>query len=598
LGRAWTISAVAVAGVLAAGAPGQPFGRFGYQAVAQIPDFRFELGGFRAKPARSDLFRFPSPTAVGRVLEISAYSATYWMTGQAGGPNKLRLHDYAPGLEMYFPQGVRLELSATRAPYLSWTEGSVGPGVPTPATGWVLVSFQDDQPPVLIASPSGRVSLQLDGRPGNWRLTSAQPGGQWLRFALPFGQESLATVTVADLGEACARVRRDEALWVQPAPKLLRIDAKETERGVLGTWIFDQPLVRLPWAAWMAPAGGYSTRMPTPRQLVPGPGWETPMAYARDGRFSVEFPMMPVRAGRSVVLGVPDGRKMPLGSAFQLEYVFQLAWETLLATPDASVDALAVGALNDYFVASPQEAEPWTGQRLPFRSNGEGLDLAAAQAFLAECLATAQGQPAPNPLLTSVLWTRDARTWLPSLGDPILRRRAAALAALAGWISTDPAVRLEGALFEAGLAAERGLALWQRERGQEVEIVAREPVERLRRQIFSSPEVWSIDPFLRSLRSGIRIAGEQRAALVEGTGRPQLVWSPAADLPRSLRIVSANPFELQLARNLRSLTRTSQEVWDYVPFGPGRCEAEWISSSWGTDSARFIAPPTYTETSR
>ncbi len=581
---------------LLSGAWGQSFGRFGYQAPAYSPGFKFEAAGFRANQSRADQFSFPSGGSPARAISVSEYSATYWLAGKAGGPSKLRINQFAPGFELYFPQGMQLGLSSTQAPFLSWGEGSVGPGVPTPAGRWVLISFQDDQPAVLLCVPGGDISLKLSGRPTDWRLASENQTGQWVRVCLPFGERPTPTVDVAALGAAVQKVKLNESFWTQPAPNLIKREARTSDLGTVGVWTFDSPLAVVPLAVLLSGKGGYGIKILSKLTPVDATFAETPLAYVQDGRLAIEFPMAPVKAGRSAVIGVPADRKMPLGSAFQLEYVFSLALETLIVTPDMTVDTLANGALNDYLVNAPNEPEPLTKQHLPFRSTGEGMDLAAAQALLAQCMILSKGTFEPNPLFTSILWTRDAMTWMPAIGDPEIRRRTAALGAITGFFSDDPDTRLEGAMFEAGLAAERGRAIWQGNPN-----VFREPIERLRRTAFSVQEVWSVDPFLKSLQSGLRIGGEVRAAITESPDGAILNWQPVTGSASELWLQSPTPFELTAKANLKSLAPLAHLDWQRFGFtsrAQDQCQAKLTMNGWRAQVGTFVAPPKYTESSR
>ena len=444
-----------------------------------------------------------------RKLEaIDDRRATFRTGARVWLPHKLRFDLTDVGPLMRCPKGLDLRLGSTAAPFLSWDGGSVGAGVPTPAVKWILLSFPDDQPPIAIGFSGAASSLQLGGGPGAWILrTPEKTDLGWVRLALPFGNRGFATNTAATLGRATAVARENAPLWSAAPPELKEFTVAGNANGVTATWIFDRPGIVVPTAFDLAPAGGYplSIRSPFRRLAMPlgesGERTQTSTVITEGAELSVRFPARELMLGRALGVGVAMPVPVPSGFA-DVGGIARHALDLLTAgrTPGApDLDPA-------YYESAPSATEPLTGQKLLFEADGRGLDLAAAQALLARCRATADGVYAPpEPQLVSLVWRRDWRTMGFFGVEPGVARRAGALAALAGAFSPDPARRLEGALFEAGLAAGRTRAnLLALDAGTARPVLA-EPFDGLRNSVFA--RVGRGDPFWTLLASPVRVVG-------------------------------------------------------------------------------------------
>ncbi len=103
-------------------------------------------------------------------------------------------------------------------------------------------------------------------------------------------------------------------------------------------------------------------------------------------------------------------------------------------------------------------------------------------------------------------------------------RRAMALAALAGALSPEPERRLDGAMFEAAIMAEKGLEIWKRRRVQQIDSQADTGELLSIREAIFTRSLLKTNPFVELLRSMYRLSGprgfgfQQSALTATATG--------------------------------------------------------------------------------
>ncbi len=440
--------------------------------------------------------------------------------------------------------------------------------MPTPDVRWAILSFPDDEPPIVIGFTRRAASLQIGGAPGRWTIgTAGKDDLGWVRLALPVGNHPFATNSPGELGRLAALAGANAALWSVPPADLKGFSVVGDANGVTATWSFDRPGVVVPLALDLASGGGYGVRILSGVRRTglksgeTGDRDEITTVVTTGPDLVVRFPARLVPPGRALAIGRPEPLAPPTG-ATDVGGVARYALSRLLAGSAPAPDALD----DAYYAAAPSGTEPLTGQRLLFAPDGTGLDLAAANALLARCRANAAADlaaasllppPAPpsapasapaaprpaagaegesagvkteaagrtplaEPQLVSLVWRRDWRT-LGFFGvESRLARRAGALAALAGALSPDPARRLEGALFEAGLAADRVLAVRRALAAGAPSPRLGEPFGPLRAALFARAFGREDDPFWATLRSPLRVGGEGAVTTEDGE---TLAWT-------------------------------------------------------------------------
>ncbi|HMS54623.1 MAG TPA: hypothetical protein PKA27_04415 [Fimbriimonadaceae bacterium] len=500
-----------------------PFGRFGYSASPLVPGFEIDRGGFRAKAAGAPAFRFDQPSTYWKPVATTDISQSAALSGFVRTPTKFRQDLTAPGFQLHFANGFRFRLSTKEAPYLTWHEASVGPGVPTPSVRWVGVSFKDHVPPLVIGFMDGASTVTVKGRAGDWTVESPAKG--WVRIALPYGTMGVSTESASKLGALSNMLKRHDLLWFGPSPQLTSTDIVSDESSLTVTWKFSAPNVVVPPPVVLAPLAGYRVAPKSPVVRLDGYTEEGPLAICSSPELTVRFPIRNIGTGRVLATGDPKDESLVSVDSFDPRSVAELALHNLMGRRDRLVRSTVDEAATAFLGEVPTEPEPNTMQRFPFRADGAGLDLAAAHALLLQSKVAAENsEPQENSLLTSVLWRRDWLSWSFTRMDRTTARRAAAIASMACLISDQTS--LDAALFEAGLAGERGLGIFLRRKGRiQAEPKLNEPFANLRKSAFFTAS----GQWIPSLPYGaIRVFGDRSFRVSGRTPTFRLAWTTSA----------------------------------------------------------------------
>lgn len=559
--------------------------------------------GLRAKHPASDQLRFAEPLRRWQPVETSEFQQIALTGGGAGNPAKVRASLLQFGPSLYFEAGIDLRLSCTASPYLSWEEGTVEAGVPTPERQWLLLSFRDRQPPVLIVFEGAPAALRISGKPGDWRLGTAGVYQGWVRFSLPFGTEATQANTAAGLGRLVQRVRAESEIWLGPGATATPPKTVEKWSAVEAEVRFSRSFVPLPQPIDLAPLGGYPLRVLSKARKLDIQLDGVPVWVAEEPRLLLRLPTRRVPTGRGIGLGSRAFGPPATVSPIDAPSVVELAWENLLSFRDRRVRELSEKTMADYLAQAPSATEPWTRQTMLYAEDGKGMDVLAAHALLMQAMsASNQASSEGNSFLTSLVWRRDWWTWRIWGPEPALARRTAALASMAAALCPEPERRLEAALLHAGLAAERGKAIREARAKGEGDPSFPEPYFEVRRHLFGaarSPAEES--PFVRLLLSEIRVYGDtafEAAAVSER--RVAIRWKAEGSSQTTIVLASGYPLKaengnlagFQVEQGL-GFTRITVR-----PKEPGPCEFFLDLPDFATPLPAFVDPPEYDDSPR
>jgi hypothetical protein len=582
-------------GCCAAQSGAQAFGRFGYVDHPSVSGMTLDESGFSAKHPRADHIKFGSKSKIWRPLSCSWDGMTIALDGKAGSPQKIQYCLTAPGVTMYFGQGIRLNLTSTAAPYLSWSQGSVTDGVPTPAAKWLVLSFRDDQPPIAFGFPDAPCSLQISGKPGSWIVKSSLEFKGWVRVGLPLGTQGLAANTAGSLGRLAETMVSEAELWTRRPEPLPKPTIESDARSLTATWSFASPGAIVPAAAIFASWGGDPVQVLSAVTRLNMTTEDGPVDVATGNTIQIRFPSRRVPSGRFVADGLAPVDPIGTASPLDIPSVIDLANESLSSSRDSLVGKAAEDTFGEYLAQASYSKEPWTQAQLPYSADGTGYDVAAAEAYLMQAIDNGQkGNQEPNSLLTSIAWRQDWSTWLPANMAALRARRAALIASVAGAMCPEPEYRLTAAMFQAGAAAERGLALWKVRRGllpSEQEFI--EPLLGIRQALYLVGNVRSPDyDFGAMMLSPVRLYGAQVLVCDQGT----LSWNAIDDSVATINLASAFPISVTAASNLSQCTSRGAlgmlEV-TYVPVTPGPCQLKVDLG--GQSLPKAVTPPRYSE---
>lgn len=571
-----------------------------------VPGLSLDAEGFGSTHPAADRLRFEHRSLIWVAQQTTEWGQTVTLTGASGAPAKARANLWAEGLELYFRAGIRLRFSSISPPYLTWSEGSVGPGVPTPKAGWCALSFRDAQPPLVFAFQGGEAGLVLEGRSGDWILRSDGAYQGWVRVVAPLGVVPHAANSARALGELVAQIRPWAEAWREPAPSLVSSEVIDSPTAVEVRYRFDRPGAVVPPAAVLGPLGGYGPKLTGELVRRPALNDEGPVHVLKGTELSLRFPCRRIPAGRALAIGRPSWDPPATVSAIDAPSVVELALALFSSWSDTAAQASGQEALAAFLSEAAFEPEPHTKAPMPFRADGSQAELAAAHALLMQALfGNQQASSGRNSLLTSLSWRRDAATWR-FWGVPSAHaRRVGALAAVAGALCPEPERRLEGALFETGLAAERGLQVWLRRRNPGTPPTPLdEPLEGLRRVLFdpSAPAITPEGRYVEYLQSPIRVYGAQRVWLEsEPEGTYRLSWMATDARPGTLVLAASTPIEARALANLaafRAEPALGFLVLRHTPNDAGLCTVRLKLPDYARPLPSATAPPAFSVSRR
>ena len=583
---------------------GQAFGRFGYEQAVNVPGFKIDKTGFIANDPLADGIRFASPSKEWKPSSTSETEQIVSLSEASGAPTKAMFNLLGLGFSLYFNAGIDLKVGSLGAPYLSWEQGTVQSDVATPETRWLVISFQDRQPPIAIGFPGGPTSLMVSGKAGAWSIKTPGKFKGWVRFALPKGLDAQLANTAGSLGRLAKAAAANAKLWTTMPPRLLKTNIASDLHSVTATWQFDRGGAVVPPVAELANLGGYLLQIQSPTVRLPGWTEVGPSDVVKGSSLTIRLPVRRIPTGRRLAVGALTFEALGTVSSQDIPSVAQLALESLVAERDSQTRKAAEETISEYISQANYAIEPWTQQQLPFDRSGKGIDLAAAHAFLMQATTlTSKATSESNSLLTSVCWRQDWLTWRVWTEDESLAQRTGALASLAGALCPEPERRLAAAMFQAGLSGYRGLNIWKRRQGS-IDKVPKliEPLYGVRKGLFGlvGPETEG-EQFALTLLSPLRIFSDGAVTLLK-QGPAYVVQCEAIEAKEYvIMLASAYPLEVAKQTNISYFKVAAALGFSeihYIPEVAGLCEFKLTLPSYGQLPPAAVPVPVYSETAR
>ena len=445
-----------------------------------LPGMLVDAKGIHPKSEKAVDLDFAGGSSAGwKSVDITSLGETVKLNGAHGAPDIIQGNLLRPGVRIHFSGEALFTLHCAATPYLTWLAGSVSQDVPTPASPWLALSFDDDVPPFLFCfDPKRPMSLVIQGDGPEYTVRTTAPYDGWMQVVLPSGTDGVVTNTAATLGHLALSIDKQKDFWMAPAPILLSRTATQIDAdGMTVAWRFSGPYAVVPAAFQLATIGGYPCEVLSPTISLPGHVETGRMQATVGDELLVRLPVREVPRGR--FLAGPLG----LSRAGFLDDPTATFVDEALATLASSRSASTLKTAQDHLrqlveaISKPNPTAP-----VP-----EGNpDLIAAEALLQQSLYTSSGSSeTTHPFLKALVAQRD--WWLDELRgvDPVAARRAEALAAVAGAISSQPEARFQGAMFQVGMASERGLrVLKERESNPSSTFSLIEPLDGIRVVLF------------------------------------------------------------------------------------------------------------------
>lgn len=532
-------------------------------------------------------------------MATNAWRQVVLTDGGPGRPSKIRFDLWDCGISMYFPAGMELSLRSTASPFLSWKEGSVQDGIPTPKSDWVCLSFQDQQPPVVMGFPEETTQLQISGELGNWTIRSAKDFKGWVRFALPLGLDPYRSTTAQGLGKLSERCNREEELWYAPIADVPEPVLEDDSDGIVATWSLPRKRTVVPNMFYLSPLGGYPCRIQSETSVYGSITEEGPLVFTKSPSLVVRFPVKRIPAGRGLSIGEPIPQSFDTINWKDPLSVVNLALANTLSGRNRLASQKARDLLSQYYESSTMEAEPNTKQNVFYKADGSGMLQAAVHCLLAQSVRTGElVTMGDDPQLISIFWRMDPYNG--SLGIPGEdASRIAAISAIAGSFSSMPKMRLRAAMFQAGLSAARGLNSWKKRMGLiDVEPKLHEPLLSIRKGLFALNVQSPQSPVVSNWMSEIRCYGDAPMWLQKQDLAYEFCWTAVDKIVGTISLESAYNVRATSRHNLQSLFFSQRIGYceiRYEPERPGQCSANLFVPEWADPLPLTALPPEYSE---
>lgn len=155
-------------------------------------------------------------------------------------------------------------------------------------------------------------------------------------------------------------------------------------------------------------------------------------------------------------------------------------------------------------------------------------------------------------------------------------------------------------MLEAGLAADRGLAIWSRRIGapKQAENLV-EPLDDLRKAIFGQSE--SEDPFVQGLLSDLRVFGKMRITAQDVDAGLVLTFDAPTTGPQTMILASGDMMQISGWSNTSSVKSSQGFGFVFVkvkPLQPGPCSIFVGRPAWSRPLPSLSPPPRYSESYR
>lgn len=500
---------------------------------------------------------------------------------------------------MYFPAGIDLKLKSTGSPFLSWKEGSVRDGIPTPKVEWICLSFSDQQPPIVFGFPEDNGTLEISGELGNWNVRSAKTFKGWVRIALPFGLEPFRSTTVQGLGKVSTRCTKQEALWYAPIADIPEPILEDDSDGITATWTLPRKQTVVPNSFYLSPLGGYPCRILSDVTTYPSSTNEGPIVLTKTSTFVVRFPVKRIPSGRGLTIGEPIPQTFEGTNWDNPLSIVELALANTLSGRNGAASQKAKELLAQYYDLSSPEAEPNTKQTVFYKANGSGMLKVAIHGLLGQSVRLGElSSVTEDPQLVSILWRLDPYTGSINLpGED--SSRVLAIAAVAGSFSPMPKMRFDAAIFQASLSGTRGLNTWKRRLGLiAVEPRLAEPLLNIRKGLFSLNFQVPQSPVVSNWMSEVRCYGEAPMWLQKQADGYELCWTALDLTTGTIGLETGYGIRVTNRRNLQSLYFSQRPGYSEMRFQPeeaGQCSANLVVPSWADPFPLTTLPPEYSE---
>ena len=406
------------------------FGQFGFGHSHTLAAFDISPTNFIAR-APNALPITLGPERAGIVVEsLSRFGKAISLRPAGNAPVRIEYETTSLGFALRYVNGMEWTAEGEAPPFITWSEGTVGPGVPAAAEGWALLTWRNERPPLLLVF-SNPVSLTAERTEAGFKLVSPRWTGT-VSVRLPFGKRSVATAAAGDFGMLLQELKPLLPIVAKPPVNPLGATVKPQAEGYEIAVRFDGAGAVVPPPALDNPA----VKLVSPT-LAGGPVG-MPLCSTEELRFIV-------RAPGALPVGMPMTYRA--GSGFGTT---DRPEDRILAYMTGNSSAATSLELGMLMPPTMKATEPFTKIQTPLALDGSGSYAPALRGL--EMIAQGRDAAFLDSLFASIDWA----TWQPAGKDATERADAAAALALAGPYCRNLENRALAAMANAGIGIPTG----------------------------------------------------------------------------------------------------------------------------------------------
>jgi hypothetical protein len=504
------------------------YGQFGISNSCRLQTLDLSPTSFRVRSPNAVSIAFAPDSSARGFGAAASYWASFNLNVGRNIPSRVLYELCSLGFSLDCPSSFELRAEGVEPPYLTWNEGSVGEGVPTPVVNWVILSWPTPRPPILLCFDPGGASLTARKTEKGFVIEAKPMFSGRVRIRTPFGTSEIATRNASELGKMVERVRPILPLHTGAAPRIVAIKVSAKGDALTGTITFDKPGAILPQTVYSAAASKQIAILMG--ETVPADAGGSPMRALSGTSITIKLFARQLRPGASLVSGPNLSPLLPSTISFlDAPSIAQTALAFTAGIADsAALDALTEAERDFKEAFASPKVERISKTPLFFESNGEGAASAAAWGLMQMAF-----NENPNALI-SVLSGTDWATMLPPGNSVEQKRDAAALCAIACAYSSSPEDRFIAGLMNAALAGDRASGS--------------SPFYLLRSWLFPSIPLSGTKPpdWFQALISPIGIGAESvgRIAVVQSAGGMQISGTSSSTSVQEHRIFTSEILRL------------------------------------------------------
>lgn len=417
------------------------FGSLGFQHQHDLHFFSVSPSGFGVK---GDTHRFvfhDDPTDIG-VSNINRYVKTINMRPKGNSPLRIQYETTTSGFSLFY-QGVLEWKSVGESPHISWEEGTVGAGVPSAPSKWVLLTWAKQRTPIMLCFPEP-VSLVIKENDEGYILRSLTSVRGWVRVRSPFANDKMNATRVGDFGRIIQELKSRISFHEGNTPRVVDFSVSEKDDEIVAIWRFDKEGALVPSPLLNAREYGF-VKIETPIEVFKSEQGNA-TAYSKSDSLRVRFYSYRLFPGSAVVNGkiIGDVHHESL-SIEKISGVVNASLAYLAGNADSTIGGDLWRIRTQYIESYSQTTtEPFTGISLPFGRNGKGSYIAGGIALSAEIMGA--GQSLSSAISSSIDWM----TWLP-MGENLEEKiKCASIYSISASLSDSLEERVLGAMCHFG----------------------------------------------------------------------------------------------------------------------------------------------------